>query len=200
MGSRRRSIRERRAAVRVCYNQGVLALYLGALVVGVSVLGVQAFAGHDTDGGGHDASHGDHEAPPWAVLLSLRFWSFGLLAFGLAGSLLTFFALAGAAFALVLASVLGVVAGAGATTVIRRMTHKGPSSQVLPAEVVGKIGRVLVSPGESARGKVRVELRGQIIDYVAASDERLAEGDVVVIDDFDGGEVRVTKAPKELEP
>jgi membrane protein implicated in regulation of membrane protease activity len=178
----------------------VLAIYLGALVVGVSVLTVQAFAGHDADGGGHDASHGEHAAPPWALLLSLRFWSFGLLAFGLAGSLLTFFGLAGATFSLVLSIALGFFAGAGATTVIRRMTHRGPSSQVLPGEVVGKLGRVLVSPGGAARGKVRVELRGQIVDYVAASSERLAAGDMVIIDEFDGGEVKVTKAPKELEP
>jgi membrane protein implicated in regulation of membrane protease activity len=178
----------------------VLALYLGALVVGVSVLGVQAFAGHDADGGGHDASHGDHDAPPWALLLSLRFWSFGFLAFGLAGTLLTFFGLAGVTVALVVSSVLGLGAGAGATTVIRRMTHKGPSSQVLPAEVVGKIGRVLVPADAASRGKVRVELRGQIVDYVAASREPLAENDVVVIEEFDGSEVTVTKAPKELEP
>ncbi len=177
----------------------MLALYLGALLVGVSVLGVQAFAGHDADGGGH-ASHGDHDAPPWALLLSLRFWSFGLLAFGLAGALLTGLSLAGATVALVVAIVLGVGAGAGATTVIRRMTHKGPTSQVLPTEVVGKIGRVLVAPADASRGKVRVELRGQIVDYVAASREPLEEGDVVVIDEYDGREVSVTRAPKELKP
>lgn len=186
--------------VGVCYNQSVFALYIVALVVGVSVLGVQAFAGHDADGGGHDASHGDHDAPPWALLLSMRFWSFGFLAFGLAGTLLTLFGLAGATASLIVSGVLGVGAGVGATTVIRRMTQKGPSSQVLPTEVVGKIGRVLVAPGGSARGKIRVELRGQIVDYVAASTEPLAENDVVVIDEFDGSEVKVTKAPKELEP
>ena len=180
----------------------MLALYLGALVVGASVIGVQAFAGHDADASGHDVSHGGHDSPPWALLLSLRFWSFGLLAFGLAGTLLSMLGLAGVAVVLAVSAVLGVASGAGATTVIRRMTQKAPMSQVLPAEVVGKVGRVLVplAGGAGGRGKIRVELRGQIVDYVATSDEPLVADDVVVIDAFDGREVSVSKAPKELGP
>jgi membrane protein implicated in regulation of membrane protease activity len=78
------------------------------------------------------------------------------------------------------------------------MTHKGPTSHVLPAEVVGKVGRVLVPSEAGARGKVRVEVKGQLVDYVSASSEPLAEGDPVVIEDYEGGEVVVSKAPKEL--
>ena len=177
----------------------MLALYLGALVVAVGVVGVQAFAGHDADASGHDVSHaGDHEAPPWALLLSLRFWSFAMLAFGLSGALLTLFGLAGAGVTAAIAIALGAISGAFASVVIRRMTHKGPSSQVLQSEVVGRVGRVLVPSDAGTLGKVRVEVRGQIVDYVAASREPLEADDVVVIEDFDGREVNVSKAPKEL--
>ncbi len=178
----------------------MLALYVFALVVGASVVGVQAFAGHDTDGSGHDAAHGDHDAPAWTMLLSLRFWSFGLLAFGLSGALLSLFAVAGATVALVVAGGLGVGAGSVATTVIRRITRRSPTSQVLAADVVGAVGRVLVPSAGASPGKVRVQLRGQIVDYVARSGEALAEGDVVVIEAFEAGEVFVSKAPKELAP
>src|SRR5262249_51400506 len=103
------------------------------------------------------------------LVASLRFWAFALLAFGLSGTLLSIFGLAGAVFTAVLASAAGVASGAFATTVIRRMTQKGPTSHVLPSEVVGKIGRVLVPTDAGSHGKVRVEVKGQLVDYVAAS-------------------------------
>jgi membrane protein implicated in regulation of membrane protease activity len=78
------------------------------------------------------------------------------------------------------------------------MTHKGPTSNVISTEVVGKIGRVLVPTDGASRGKVRVEVKGQLVDYVAASSEQLDQDDVVVVEDYDGGQVRVSKAPKEL--
>jgi membrane protein implicated in regulation of membrane protease activity len=174
----------------------VLAVYLGALVVALGVFALQALGGHDAPG--HDVSHGDHDAPPWALVASLRFWSFALLAFGLTGTLLTIFGLAGVVFAAIVSSLAGVASGAFATTVIRRMTQKSPTSHVLPAEVVGKIGRVLVPTAQSGRGKVRVEVKGQLVDYVAASAEPLDQDEVVVVEDYEDGEVVVSKAPKEL--
>jgi membrane protein implicated in regulation of membrane protease activity len=176
----------------------MLVVYLAALVVALGIFGIQAFAGHDADASGHDLAHADHDAPPWALALSLRFWSFALLAFGLVGALLTFFGLAGAVFAAVLACVSGVASGAFAATVIRRMTHRGPSSQIAAGEVVGKLGRVLVPAAAGSRGKVRVQVRGQLVDYVASSREELGAGDSVVVEDYEGGEVVVSKAPKEL--
>ncbi len=176
----------------------MLAIYLGALVVALGVVGVQAFAGHDADVSGHDLSHADYDAAPWALVASLRFWSFALLAFGLTGTLLTFFALAGTSVAAVIATIAGVASGVLATTVIRRMTHRGPTSHAVRDDVVGLVGRVLVPSEGSGRGKVRVELKGRIVDYVAASREPLALDDVVVVEEYDGRELTVSKAPKEL--
>jgi membrane protein implicated in regulation of membrane protease activity len=176
----------------------VLAVYLGALVVALGVFGVQAFAGHDGDVAGHDVAHADHDAPPWALALSLRFWAFALLAFGLTGALLSFFGLAGAVAAGVVAAVAGLASGIVATTVIRRMSQRGPTSQIVPTEVVGKLGRVLVPMEGAGRGKVRIEVKGQLVDYVAASAEPLAQGDTVVVEDYEKGEIVVSKAPKEL--
>jgi membrane protein implicated in regulation of membrane protease activity len=178
----------------------VLVIFLGALVLGLGVIGFQALGGHDADAAGHDLAHGDHDPPAWALVASLRFWSFGLLAFGLSGLLLTLFGLAGATAAATIAGVAGVASGVFASAVLRRMRIRSPSSQIAPRDVVGKIGRVLVPSDPAGRGKVRVEIKGGIVDYVAASREALQENDVVVVEDFDGQEVTVSKAPKELKP
>jgi membrane protein implicated in regulation of membrane protease activity len=179
----------------------VLAVFLGALVLGLGVIGFQAFGGHDADAaGGHDLAHGDHDPPAWALVASLRFWSFGLLAFGLSGLLLALFGLAGVLATTTIAALAGATSGAFASTVLRRMRARGPSSQVAPRDVVGKIGRVLVPSDPARRGKVRVEIKGGIVDYVAASRDALQENDVVVVEDFDGQQVTVSKAPKELKP
>jgi membrane protein implicated in regulation of membrane protease activity len=178
----------------------VLAIYLGALVLGLGVIGFQAFGGHDADAAGHELAHGDHDATAWAVVASLRFWSFGLLAFGLLGLLLTVFGLAAAPVAATIAAVAGVLSGYFASSVLRRMRARGPTSQIAQRDVVGKIGRVLVPSEPSGLGKVRVEIKGGIVDYVAKSTEALAENDVVVVEDIEGGHVTVSKAPRELKP
>ena len=176
----------------------MLVVYLVALVVGLGVIGVQTFAGHDADAGGHELAHADHDAPAWALVASVRFWSFALVAFGFCGALITLFGFVGAGAALGIAGVAGATSGALAATIVRRMTTRGPSSQVLHREVVGRVGRVLVPSERGVRGKVRVEIKGSSVDYVALSDERLETGEAVIVEECEGGEVVVSKAPKEL--
>jgi hypothetical protein len=49
-------------------------------------------------------------------------------------------------------------------------------------------------------GKVRVEIKGSFVDYVARANEPLAVEDAVIIEECDGSEVLVSRAPKELKP
>src|SRR5215213_4528186 len=84
-------------------------LYIAALIIGLGVLSLSFFlGGHDGDGSvdgdgdaaagdadahaehDHGDSHGHAGAGAIAIFLSLRFWTFGLLAFGLVGSILHF--------------------------------------------------------------------------------------------------------------
>ena len=181
----------------------MLALYIAALVLAAGAIVLQFAVGHDTGAGGHDASHtsfDDHDFAPWTLLTSLRFWSFGLLAFGLVGTSVTLLGLAGVVATAILAGVVGLASGSFAAIVVRRMMQRSASSNVTSDEIVGKMGRVLVVPGENGRGKVRVEIKGSLVDYAARAGEPLTEGDLVVIEECDGQEVAVSRAPRELKP
>jgi len=173
----------------------VLTAYVVCLIAGLAILVFQLAAGHDAD---HDHPGADHDASPWLAVASLRFWSFALLAFGLVGALLALFGLAGAVLTLVLALASGMTAGLFAVTVIRRLTAKGPTSNVSRGDVVGRLGRVIVPLGGGAPGKVRVELRGTWVDLVARAREPIDAGEAVIVEETAGAEVLVSKAPKEL--
>lgn len=180
----------------------MLAVYIGALVVAVGVLGLQLVLGHhgadghDT-GGDHDV---DHDATFLTFFGSVRFWTFTLLAFGLVGSLLSWFGFAGAALTAVLATVFGIGSGVLAVTVIRRLTNRGASSHATNADVLGHIGRVIVPPNERGACKIRVEVKGSTVDYVARATEPIGEGDTVLVDEIEGDLLLVSRAPKELKP
>lgn len=178
----------------------MIVVYIAALVMSLGVVGIQIFAGHDTDAAGHDVHIADHDndASLGTFIASLRFWSFLLLAFGLVGTLLTLFQLAGPILTFALAMGSGVGSGVFAVSVIRRLLTKSASSNVKGSDVVGRIGRVVVPLASAGRGKVRVEVKGSVIDYVARANEPLDEGESIIVEELDGTEVIVIRAPKEL--
>ncbi len=163
---------------------------------------LQVLAGHGDVGGGHDAGpthDADHDAGLWSLVASVRFWSFLFLAFGLVGTLLTLFQLAGPAVTFGLALASGFGSGTFAVTVIRRLLTRSASSNVTRGEgIVGRMGRVIVPPSAERRGKIRVEVKGSVVDYVARSSELLTEGDAVIIEEYEDSEVVVSRAPTEL--
>lgn len=177
----------------------MMAVFLTSLIVGLGALAVQLFGGHDAghDAGGHDG--GGHDGP-LIFLASVRFWAFAFLAFGLVGALLLFFGFAGTLASAIIAGVAAFGSGYGATTVVRRLQGQGTSSVASAREVIGRVGRVIVAPSSESRGKVRVSVRGHEVDYVARSLEALAADDPVLVEEFDGTEVVVSRAPKELAP
>jgi membrane protein implicated in regulation of membrane protease activity len=177
-------------------------MYLAALVAALGVFGVQLMGGHHDVGSDHDTSHGggDHEASTWSLVASTRFWSFALLAFGLVGTALTVFGLAGAVLSAVLATSSGVVSGFFAASVIRNLTSRPATSHSVSSDVIGRVGRVIVPLVPGGLGKVRVELKGGVIDYVARSRESLEAGESVVVEEANEGEVLVSRVSKELAP
>ncbi len=180
----------------------MIVVYLGALLAALGAVAVQLLAGHDSDmgGGGHDVHGADHDAALWTFVASIRFWSFALLAFGLIGTMSTWLGLAGMTATLITSIVCGIGSGVTAVSVVRRLSARGPSSNVATSDIVGRVGRVIVPPNEAGRAKIRVEVKGSYVDYVARSSESIAEGDAVLVEALDEGEVSVSKAPKELKP
>jgi membrane protein implicated in regulation of membrane protease activity len=181
--------------------KAVLSVYVPSLLVGLGILVVQLFLGHDT--GGHDVPHGDggHDISPWSTLASIRFWSFALLAFGLVGTLLTTFGFAAGIVAAAIASAAGLASGLFAVTVITRLLHRSPQTDASYSEVRGRLGRVVVPISIEARGKVRVDVKGTAVDVVARANETIDTGEAVVVEEvYDDGNVLVSRAPKELGP
>ncbi len=178
----------------------MMVVFLTALVIGVGAVAVQLFGGHDAghDTGGHDT---DGHDGPLMLLASIRFWAFTFLAFGLVGTLLTLFRFAGPLTSTILATVTGLASGYVSAMVVRRLQGQGTSSSATSRDVIGLVGRVIVPPSTETRGKVRVSVRGSVVDYVARSNEPLEADEAVVVEECgEEGEVLVSRAPKELRP
>ncbi|MEZ4225390.1 MAG: DUF1449 family protein [Polyangiaceae bacterium] len=201
-------------------------VYLAALVVGLGIIAVQLlFAGKgDVDADAHadfdadadadidvdgdvdaDADHGHighGDAGFLPYLLSIRFWTFGLFAFGMVGTLLHVFHLASPWITPFIAAAMGIASGLLATFTFRALSQAETSSAASPRDAIGQVGKVLLPVSKSARGKVRIELRGQTLDLLATTDDdELANGDLVLVESLEaGGTARVSRAPEEFLP
>ncbi len=201
-------------------------LYLAALILGLGVNLLQfvlaGLEGGDAAvdhgdlaaGGGGDRAGADHgeivhpsgaaahhgiEAGFLPLVLSLRFWTFGSLAFGIVGSILHFFGLAPAPVSLAVASGLGLGLGLFASWVFRALGRSSSQSGAIATDAVGQVGRVLVPVERGGRGKVRIQVRGQTVDYLATTDdERLEAGAEVLVAEVRDDEVHVCRAPSEF--
>jgi membrane protein implicated in regulation of membrane protease activity len=194
------------------------AVYLAALVLGLGVLLLQfVMPGGNGDGahapelGGHgelDLHHdggdgGGHHVDlgAIAVFLSLRFWTFGLTAFGFVGTLLHYLQLAAPALSLGTASAVGVMSGFLASFAMRAIARSQTSSGGEADDAVGMIGRVLVPIERGKRGKVRIEVRGHHVDFIATTDdEKLEDGATIMVEEMRGTTAHVSRAGDSIAP
>jgi|SoiMethySBSTD1v2_1073268.scaffolds.fasta_scaffold02860_16 membrane protein implicated in regulation of membrane protease activity len=193
-------------------------LYLAALVIGGGTLALQLLmGGHDADAGGgdhggdvHDASadahdghdaHGHGEGGFLPIVLSLRFWTYGLLGFGMVGAALHYLQLSSSYATPLIAAAVGLVAGLVASWTFRALSRTDTSSGLEANDAVGQVGRVLVPCGRGGKGKIRIELRGQSIDLLATTDdEELASGSQVMVEEMRGQTAHVSRAPADFLP
>ncbi len=179
------------------------AVYLIALLVGLGILLAQIVIGSGDGHGGHGGGgHGNGEPiadDAVALFLSSRFWIFFSLAFGLSGSLLTFFALAPSSIVAVIASLGGLASGLFAALAFRAARRLSVSTSASASEAIGSMGRVLVPCAKGKVGQVRIALKGQTVDLMATTDEEeIARGDEVLIEDMRGEVAHVSPRPHEL--
>jgi membrane protein implicated in regulation of membrane protease activity len=179
-------------------------VYLFALVVSLGVLLVQIVmggrAGHHGDLGhahghaGHAAHAMEGEEAFWTLFLSLRFWIFASLGFGLSGSLLHVFALAHPILTFLIAGTAGFVSGVFATLAFRLLRRGSAATEVRSSVAAGKVGRVVVPCGRGLTGKVRVEVAGSSVDLMATTDdESIARGDAVLVEEVRDGVAHVSR-------
>ena len=96
---------------------------------------------------------------------------------------------------------MGLVVGALASLGFRVLGRQTLSSGAEPSELVGHVGRVLVGCEPGGRGKVRLNVRGQTIDYIATTDDaRLVPGAAVIVQEVHPERLHVCAAPIELLP
>jgi membrane protein implicated in regulation of membrane protease activity len=184
-------------------------LYLASLIVGVGVLGLQfvmGSSGSDAEAsdldhaeGDHHGGHGHPDAGIVATFLSIRFWTFGLMAFGLVGSALHFLSLASPLVTAILSALMGLGSGTLANLTFRFLTRTHVSSGGEAADAIGQVGRVLIPIERGKRGKIRIALRGQTVDLLASTDdEGLKDGDLVVVEELRGTTAHVSRASRDF--
>jgi membrane protein implicated in regulation of membrane protease activity len=189
--------------------------YVAALVVGLGVLLLQVVLGsHGHGGGDHTLDHGhghggaDKELTKGAqsgiggivgVVLSVRFWVFFCLAFGLSGTLIHSLSLAGTIATILIASGAGASSGVFAVLAFRAVTRGSLSTTQHASKARGQLAKVLVPVGKGRVGQVRIQLGGSSMDMMATTDdEELGRGEVVLVEDVNGGVAHVSKRPNEL--
>ena len=184
--------------------------YVFALVVSLGVLVLQIALG--AHGGGHqgDVGHALHmghghdqadagETGFWTLFLSLRFWLFSALGFGLSGSLLHLLAAASPSVTFAIATMAGLTAGTSATLAFRLLKRGSAATEARTSQAVGRMGRVVVACGSGTTGQVRVEIGGNSVDLLATTDEdSIARGEAVLVLEVDEQVARVSRQPTEL--
>jgi membrane protein implicated in regulation of membrane protease activity len=203
----------------------MLALYLICSIVGGGLVAFAAVGG-DADGGDGDLGsdgaldaavpHGGaggggslgevvlakagHRNGLVAAILSLRFWMFFGAFFGWTGLALYFLAgmtgLVGAG----LASSVGLFAAGGMSAIMAAIRRNEADSSVRAHHVIGSEATVLLPIDGDRPGKVRIEVGGRQLDYLAVLDSpgRLERGAKAVVLAEEGERLRVTAADEFL--
>ena len=188
----------------------MFALFVGLMVIGVGLLLLQSFGGHAADGGLDADGSGDFSADassiahpsehdaPWLLLANVRFWAFACAATGTIGTLGLWLTDTSRMIVALVAAGSGLAFGLLVTYALHRLQRDSSSSLASVGTSRGRVGRVVLAIGEGGRGKVRIEIKGALVDLVARADAPLEAGAEVVVIEVDGTEAHVVRVPKEL--
>ncbi|MCB0825823.1 MAG: DUF1449 family protein [Armatimonadetes bacterium] len=154
----------------------------------------------------HDVSHdGDTVSTDhfdfWLPFFSLRFWTYAFAAFGVFGLFLTFTKFAPEPMAAMISAGAGVLIGSLAAIAMRWINKSSVNSVVRESDFIGQEGKMSVTPRNGEPGKVRLEIKGEMIDMLAMPAEGFSvqQGEEVIVVGVDGTRVRVAKASDYLE-
>jgi membrane protein implicated in regulation of membrane protease activity len=184
----------------------VFALVLGGVLLAASMV----LGGKDLDGAAHgdhdfDAHHGvDHHGDGahgdlggfFAVLGSMRFWTFFATFFGLTGLVLEGLELtANLWLARGLAVGVGYLSGWATVRMLRHLAASESGVAATVDDYVGRSGEVLIRVAAGSLGKVRIELKGTTVDVLAVIEDEdvLEPGSHALIVEMRGTQALVSK-------
>lgn len=167
----------------------------GLALLAASVLGLVEGA-HDGDPGGADFHDGDaHAESAGSAFLRVRFWTWTLSAFGVAGSALHLLGVSKLA-AFVGAVVIGGAVGTAVTLVFRGLRRAGVTTPLSTDSLEGAEGEVVLAVSEGRPGKIRLRVGDQDLELVAnGGGEPLPLRSRVIVVRCVGGVAEVRPAP-----
>ncbi len=193
----------------------MLTIYLVALAVGGTLLIASLLMGGDhdaevdtdVDAADVDAAEVDAEQAEagfdvygWFPVGSLRFWVFFLAFGGLAGLLFTVTGtLASELLTAMVAIAIGYLAGVGVVLALRRAGRSQSDSAISADDFVGATAKVVIAVGPGKTGKVRLDVRGRVIELFADTDEETlfcVKDSVLVYGTNDRGHALITNTDK----
>jgi membrane protein implicated in regulation of membrane protease activity len=107
----------------------------------------------------------------WLPFLTLKFWTFGSCFFGLTGILLSLFTEMSELPIASMSLVVGVFCGTSMVWVLRNLRRHQADSLIHPHDLMGVSGKVTIPFDSQSRGKVQLNLKGSMIDYVAFTED-----------------------------
>jgi membrane-bound ClpP family serine protease len=145
----------------------MLTLYLVAAMVGLGLIGYSVLTGGHHDGLDHDVSghHGDDLGI--GPFLSLRFWTYFAAAFGLSGAALSITQPKSSSSNFLWSLVAGFALGLIVHAIMRAVWRSESTSAAHVEDLIGKEGTLLVAPKDGQPGKVRLDVKGELIDMLA---------------------------------
>jgi hypothetical protein len=155
----------------------VLTIYLASALLGGCVLAGSWFLGHDhptdVETDHHDGESTGPHAGPLGTLLKLRFWTFGLTFFGLAGVVLQVLGSEEIRrLTPLLSGLFGATSGFTAARLIDHLLRSSPGALDSASSHVGREGRLLLPASPGQRGKVRLDLpSGASLDLIAEAQD-----------------------------
>ncbi|MBE9101710.1 NfeD family protein [Vacuolonema iberomarrocanum] len=120
--------------------------------------------------------------PLLSLLASFKFWTFGSCFFGLTGLVLTWMGVSPLMVAIAAVS-MGVFCGISIAWTLRSLRRRQVNSLVRTNDLAGLAGVVEIPLSLDSRGKVRLNVKGSMVDFIAyTNEERVLEaGDRVFV-------------------
>lgn len=125
---------------------------------------------------------------PWysifGIVKTLKFWTFAICFFGLTGLVLSHMAVKlPTTLITIVAIVMGIICGSLVAGSLRWLRRRHVDSLVRANDLVGLTGIVEIPFDQTSRGKVRLLVKGTMIDMIANTDDEkpLQTGDRVLV-------------------